>query len=512
MDMYDAILIGANNSNLICALKLLKNRKKVLILEKNSLPGGGATSFIRGRFEFDASLQQLLEYGNKDEPGNLYQLFQDLGLIDRIHFVPVDSAIHILESDKKENYLLPFGIRNFIDKMEEYVPDSRSSIENFFNLAKECKNALKYIEKRKDDIRYEVLLGEFPQFIKIANNSVNSVLNAINMPKRAQELLTATWMDFGSPSDTLSFAHFAATFYDYISKGIVIPKKTSHEISLALAEEIMKNDGEIKYLSTVESIIVEDNVAKGIKLSNGEKYYAEHIISGISPTNVYGKMISSKLVPKNALKLTNSRVIGARGFTIYLGLNQSAKDIGLEDYQYIILHTLNSKKEYERMGSIDEDNCKVVVINNAYLNASPRGTCILQFTSFFAGNVFEKMVTPENYFELKEKIANHLINHFEDATGIEIKQYIEEIEIATPVTFANFTGHPNGTIFGYKATGLDNILPRILNSPNENYIKNLNFTGAFGPTLNIYASTYLSGNQVARDILKLEKGEDENNE
>ena len=296
--------------------------------------------------------------------------------------------------------------------------------------------------------------------------------------------------------------------YSYITKGAQIPKKTSHEISLVLAEEIEKENGEIKYLSTVESILFENDKVSGVRLTNGEKYYAKHIICAISPTKVYGSMVPSKYVPKNANKLTNSRVLGARGFSIYLGLNQKAQEIGLDDYSYFIYNTLNSNKQYELMSKIDNNSCVAVVINNANPKCSPKGTCIMNITSLFFGDCFDKSVTEENYFKLKEEIADRIIDSFEDATGIMIKQYIEEIEIATPVTYARYGGHPDGVIYGYKATGLDNLLPRIMSEADENYIKNIRFCGGFASRLSGYSSTYLSGNSAALQTLNDMKGDE----
>ena len=52
---YDYIIVGAGIGGLSAGLNLVSNNKKVLILEKNSLPGGYVTTFKRGRFEFDVS-------------------------------------------------------------------------------------------------------------------------------------------------------------------------------------------------------------------------------------------------------------------------------------------------------------------------------------------------------------------------------------------------------------------------------------------------------------------------
>lgn len=86
---------------------------------------------------------------------------------------------------------------------------------------------------------------------------------------------------------------------------------------------------------------------------------------------------------------------------------------------------------------------------------------------------------------------------------------IEEIEIATPVTFARYTGHPDGVIFGYKATGMDNLIPRIMGIDSENFIPNLRFCGGFDVKLSGYHATYLSGDLSARLTLRDMKGENE---
>ncbi len=499
---YDVIVIGAGNAGLVAALDLIKNNKKVLVLESNTVPGGFATSFIRGRFEFEVSLQQLLEYGNDENPGNVYKLFKELGIFDKIDFVKVPDAYHVYTIDRKENYKMPFGISAFIDKMEEYVPKSRESMEAFFALAREVREALIYIEQRKGYVDKTVLTNDYANFMKVSTHSVKTVLNSLKMPKKAQEILTSYWIRFGSPASTLSFVHFSTMLYSYIYYGGYIPVKRSHEISVILAEEIEKLGGEIKYLSTVETILTEQGKISGVKLTTGDIYYAEHIVANCSPTFVYGNMLPKEIVPANALKLTNSRVLGARGFSIFLGLNQSAKDLGLEDYNYTLFHSLDSDKEFKNMSKINHGSSVVTVYNNANPSYSPKGTTIMHFSSMFFGDVFSKQVTEENYFVLKEKITEIIIDTFEETTKISIRPYIEEIEIASPVTFARYGGHPDGVIYGYKATGLDNLLPRIMNTRHEQYIPNLRFCGGFGTRLSGYSSTYLSGKNASTLTLK----------
>ena len=72
---YDAIVIGAGNAGLTCAATMAKNGLSVLILERNNVPGGSATSFRRGRFEFEAALHELAGVGDPSEVGSVEDMF-----------------------------------------------------------------------------------------------------------------------------------------------------------------------------------------------------------------------------------------------------------------------------------------------------------------------------------------------------------------------------------------------------------------------------------------------------
>ncbi len=505
--MYDVIVIGAGNGGLISALELAKKKKSVLVLESSNTPGGFATSFQRGRFEFEVSLRQLNEFGTKENPGKLYKLFESLNILDKIEFKNVPEVFNLIDMSKNTSFILPFGTEEFINQINTYVPGSTQSLQNFFLLASECSDALDYIELN-EEIDEKYLYSNYPNFFKVASQSVDKVLNALKMPKKAQEILDAFWFYLGSPTSKLSFVHFAVMVNSYVSLGGKIPTKRSHEISNILAEEITKNGGIIKYSSPVKSILFQDDKISGVELKSGKKYFAKHVICNISPTFVYGDMLPNDYVPKNALSLTNARLLSPSCFSIFLGLNKSAQELGLTNYNYFLYNTLNSNKEYQKMQSLKNTSCVVTVLNNANPSCSPKGTCIVEFTSLLVGDAFSKNLTPENYFKKKEQIAQNIITNFEKTLGVSLIPYIEEIEIASPVTYARYTSHPNGIIYGYKATDLDNIIPRLLNKKAEEYIPNLYFCGGFSPYLSGYNSTYLSGFFAAKSVLQDMKGVD----
>ncbi|MBM4430258.1 MAG: FAD-dependent oxidoreductase [Chloroflexi bacterium] len=52
---FDCIVVGARNGGLGAAAQLAAKGVKVLLLEQHNVPGGFATSFVRGRPERSAS-------------------------------------------------------------------------------------------------------------------------------------------------------------------------------------------------------------------------------------------------------------------------------------------------------------------------------------------------------------------------------------------------------------------------------------------------------------------------
>ena len=57
-EKYDVVVVGAGNAGLSAAVSCAAQGKKTLLIEKHNLPGGVASSFKRGRFEFDPSVHE----------------------------------------------------------------------------------------------------------------------------------------------------------------------------------------------------------------------------------------------------------------------------------------------------------------------------------------------------------------------------------------------------------------------------------------------------------------------
>ena len=91
MTDYDAVVIGAGNGGLAAAAHLAQRGLSVLLLERHNVPGGCATSFVRGRFEFEVALHQLSGLGSASQPGPLWGILQKLDVLGKVDFVEEDA-------------------------------------------------------------------------------------------------------------------------------------------------------------------------------------------------------------------------------------------------------------------------------------------------------------------------------------------------------------------------------------------------------------------------------------
>lgn len=496
---YQVIIIGAGNGGLVAAARLAMEGVKVLLVEQHNLPGGFATSFVRGRFEFETSLHELADYGSDSNPGEIKKLFEDVLKIDA-EFLSIPEAYRIITKDLDVS--LPFGIEAFIEAIEKEVPGSKESVENFFQLADDISAAFAYVGKSQGNPDQKVLLRDHQNFLKTASYSTAEVQEALNMPQKARDILNAYWCYLGLPMSRINFTLFAAMVKTYISRGAYIPRYRSTEFTLALDKRIRELGGEIMYNTRVQKILVKDGQVVGIETKKGEQFKSGFVISNASQTLVYNKLIHPKSeVPEIAYKEVNARIHGLSAFVVYIGLDVSAEELGINEYSYFIMDDMNTEKIYDEWSKLTVPTGQATLCLNAAIpDCSPPGTCIISITTLFHPDAW-KNVKPEDYFKEKNRIADGLIAKFEEAVGISIKEHIEEIEVATPETFARYTRTYNGIIYGYEPESWDSLVPRLMMMGKQDYIKGLEFAGGFGRRAHGYSSSLKDGEMAALFVL-----------
>lgn len=509
MPKFDAVVIGAGNGGLAAACRLAKAGKKTLLIEQHNLPGGVASSFRRGRFEFETALHELCEFGSAENPGGCRQTIVDeFGLDINWYMVPDNFRVITTARDGSPiDATLPCGRENFINKMEEYVPGCRESVEKFFDLGTETLAAGKYMTASGGHPDSKLMQEKCPNFLRTAAYPVNRVLKALKMPDKAQDIMNTYWGYLGVDADHLSFMQYVNMVCLYVNHGAWIPEKTSNQLTTGLLERFRAMGGTAWFNCRAEEILFdEEEHVNGLRTTSGI-VDTRYIICNANPTMVYANMVPQNIVPDRERKLAAARRYSARMFVVYMGLNKSAEELGLKDYSYFLPQSADSVKEYESLKRIETNKYNIALCYNVVNpKASPEGTCIVSLTTTYMEDCWSE-IDPKDYVKTKNKVASDMIDWFEEKTGIIIRPYIEEFEVATPWTFCRYASVPQGAAYGYELRDWDNMMPRMMMMREEYPVKGLRFCGAASIRGDGFNSAIFSGDMMGKLTLAQMKEE-----
>lgn len=506
MKDYDVVVIGAGNAGISAALQVAQAGKKVLLIEQHNLPGGCASSFVRGRFEFEPSLHELCDIGPEDNPGEVRSILESYG-VNNIEWVRVPDCFRVISKYRDGSPMdvtMPSGRKEFINAMEKYVPGSLKSMSNLFELFDEIIDGLAYISSSNGSPDTEVLKEKYPNLLRTGAHPVRKVLKAVHLPSRAIDIMSTYWAYLGVDMDNMAFVHYAAMVSKYVTRGAYIPKHTSHEISVKLIERLKELGGEVWFNCRANKILFSGDRVCGVETTLGN-IECKYVLANINSDIVYGTMIPKELVPERLKKLHTARdnSLSGRMFCVYFGLDCDYKELGIKDYSTFLMGTSDSKKEYDSiLNGADTNNYAIFLCYNvANPDASPKGTCMCSITSLAAPQDWENL-TDQEYIDFKNKFAKKTMDLVKEKMGIDLSGHIEEYSVASPWTFARYLNAPEGAVYGHETSGWDGMMPRLQSLKEDFPVKGLKTIGADGPRGDGYSAAYVCGQMLAKIALK----------
>lgn len=514
MKNYDVIVIGAGNGGLAAAATCAKAGASTLLLERHNIPGGSASSFVRGRFEFEPSLHELCGIGTKEEPGDVEKIFNRLNahvdwLKDNSTFrlivpaKPGDTDTFINENgvEVTVDARMPIGFEAFSRKLDEIVPGSYESAMKAFGLSERMNKAFEYLGEGDNPAGIVKAIPYVPDFMRMTSHTLNEGLDALGMPKKAQGIFSTYWSYMGSPGSRFDFLYYMTVLNAYVKRGTGIPHSRSHEMSLALDEVIRQNGGDIWYNSEVTKVIMKNGKPAGVVINGEKEVYGKRFICNCMPNVAWSDLFEKAEIPENQLRMANSREVAVSLTTVYLGMNRTKEQLGITDYSVFIAPALQSDDQYTACQDFGSGYCIINCLNEIIPDCTPPGTSQLFLTTMTFGDVM-KDVRPQDYKKFKNKVAADMIETCEKALNMSIKPYIEEIEVALPPTFARYLNTPLGTPYGYRLDMWDSLIPRTLSYGKDQPFENFLFCGASQERGDGYGCAYYTGEKAAKLTLK----------
>ncbi|MDP7114961.1 MAG: NAD(P)/FAD-dependent oxidoreductase [Myxococcota bacterium] len=489
----DAIVVGAGLGGLTAALTMARKGLRVLVLERNGVPGGCATSFVRGRYEFEVSLHQLSGVGLADRPGRLYPFLEELGVMDEVEFIRTPAIFRSVFPDL--DITLPAGWEPFTETLCDAFPDSADGIRRFMSLLFTMGAEVEYFYPLMTSPslpppgRVFPLPFKTPNMMRYAMLTWGQVLDRHVDDERVRAVLSQLWSYLGLPPSRISFTFLASAMASYIDQGPLYVRGRSQALSNGLVRLLERAGGEIRLNQGVREIRVADGKVVGVVTDAGEEIPAATVVSNVDPVTTCRELMDPELVPNLFWHRLRSNVVGPATMNLYLGLAKTGEELGLADHEVFVNEGYDVEERWQRMKTIGAPAETTVTHFNAVSpDISPPGTAMVVVTSLMYGEPWFE-VAPQDYVATKQRMADQMLR-LAERVAPDLRDAIEVIEIATPLTNMRYIGQLGGAVYGFEQTPGESTLFRL---GHRGPLGGLYFAGAFTQPGGGFEPAMLSG-------------------
>lgn len=341
MKHYDVIVIGSGIGGLAAAAILTQRGKKVLLLEKNKLYGGRLSSYQRDGFVVDVGVH-VISTTNK---GPLAKALAMAGIENDLEF----TSVRPVSSFQGKRFLFPKDLKNYIPE-EDY--------QAVLRFVEDCRTCPEEVSNKYDEMSVRDLLRQYTQN-KFADACVGRVASIY----------------FCSPIWACSAGEFIRCFRrEAEARASGYPQGGCGAITRKFLDGIRAQGGEIRNLTPVKEILVQNGRAVGVRLEN-EDIYADMIVSNADIKETVA-LAGADSFPPDYLQYVEDLKYSWSGCVLRIGLDAEITDIKMMSQIGATDMDEYASKLYD--GSLPEElNLFIVVPSNFSDTVAPKGRQIV---------------------------------------------------------------------------------------------------------------------------------------
>lgn len=303
---YDVIIIGAGHNGLVAAAYLAKQGKKVLVLERRPIVGGTVVTESFGEnFTVDS-----VQTGGTLRPDIIKDLKLSLPAVtEKPPFISLqpDGNFLILDSDPSK---AAESIKHFSEKDASRWGEFVRFMDKAASILDAAYATIMPRLPKNMNLREGYGLLELGLELRLAGRK--DMLNFIRaLPMTAQELVEeyfeseivrgaiASVAIHGSTLGSMSAGTGYTLIHNWLNRGGLAHANVGKagEITSALENALKSLGGEIRTDAEVAKIKIENQIAKGVVLANGEEIPAETVISSADPKHTLLKLVGAQDLP-----------------------------------------------------------------------------------------------------------------------------------------------------------------------------------------------------------------------
>ncbi|HHV02319.1 MAG: NAD(P)/FAD-dependent oxidoreductase [Bacteroidales bacterium] len=423
---YDVIIIGTGLGGLVCGYILSKNGLKVALIEKNSLPGGCLQTFIRKDVKFETGMHYI---GSMDEGQPLHRYFKYLSLDQKVQLSRLDQAGYDMVSYQGERYAYANGQEPFTETLARHFPREKNAIKMYIH-------RMEAIAERSP--LYSFRNMENPYWLDSSNMQIGvaEYIHSLTGDYKLQNVLAGIMPLYGGVAEKTPL-YYHALITDFYNKSAFRFVGGSDIVVQLLCDSIRSFGGSIITGQPVTKVNFDDTKATGVTLLNNEFIEAGNVISDIHP-GILMDMTDTPLIRK-AYKQRIRRIRQTlSNFTVYIKFRE--KIVPYLNYNFYH-YPRNSVWEghFFYMHMCDQPHQQYV--RSAVLFESMSWNEVERWKDLPLGN------RGAEYEDFKAKKAHQMLLNLEKQFPGTIS-HIEDFWTSTPLTYSDYTGTVEGSMYG----------------------------------------------------------------
>lgn len=440
--MKTAIIIGGGIGGLHTAALLGKEGYRVTVLEKHVQAGGGLHTFRRGNLEFETGIHCI---SGLQEGGTLRQLYTYLGIFGQLRYKLLDEIAFdtLYIKNEQVRYAVGRGKKHFMEEWSRRFPESADEIRRYtealYAVAEKfylCNMRLPHPEDQtlfedEDVIRP---VGDF-------------IAHYISHPRLRQLMAYNNALYAGEHDTTPAYVHAIVSRF-YI-EGAARFVGGSRQLADALCGLIGQQEGEVVTREEVRHIEVENKEVRYIETAAGRRYAADLYISAIHPSATVRLIDASQLSKAYRQRMMNLKN-SYSSFILYVTFKPDSFP-----YLNTNLYCIDDADDVWKLADCPFDRWPLglMAMSSPDTTGNELYTRKLIINSPMKYDVFRPYETsfhghrPDGYKALKKaceaRLLRSFLRYFPQAEGC-----IESYFSATPLTIRDFTGSPEGSLYG----------------------------------------------------------------
>lgn len=480
---YDVVIIGSGFGGLVCASLLSREGKSVLVLERQTQPGGCIQSYQRGNMSFDTGFHYV---GGLAEGQRLHRIFSHLGLMELPwHRMDADGFDQVTIGN--QTFVFAEGYDQFVESLAGYFPHEREALQQYVRMLQDVD---------------AVAFGSSDAYKLFGTSAYEFLTTTIHDPL-LMNVLSGTAMKMELRKDSLPLFTFAHGNSSFIQSSWRL-RGDGNMIVRALTDGIKANGGMVICQAEVQELIEQGGRIVAARCANGEIYEGAIFISDIHPSLTFALVKDTPLL-KQIFRMRMGNMENTFGmFTVSLVLKPDAlRYFNHNKYVYQKPNVWTFYEEGKGVGGM---------MVSARVPEEGDFTHQVDLLTPMPWTLCEKWENTnighrgEDYRILKDRLADECIALAETVipglSGMVSRRYT-----STPLTYRDYTLTPNGSAFGIRKDCRNLVLTMLSSrTPIPNLLltgQNLMLPGLEGVSMTaLLTCAYLIGNDKIQTIIK----------